>query len=342
MPNTQGQKGFQSVTSLVSFLSPNSLIYFNTINILNILKIINEMLPIIYHEKYDIPVPKAHSFVGSKFSDLFKNLQKQYSQNLEIFTPSFAPLENLKLSHDVDYINKVSKDALTREYLRLINLPWSNRLRERSFLEAEGTYLTAKTSLQTGLACHVGGGTHHAHYDHGFGFCVFNDLAYTAINLIKEKLVKKVLILDLDVHQGDGTIDICKNYSTIYTCSIHSESNFPYEKKQGWMDISLPSGLGDKEYLITLKNTLEKIQQQVKPDIVLYDAGVDVFEEDKLGNLTISLAGIRNRDKLVLEHYRKQRIPVATVIGGGYSKNHEELAKRHSIIFDTAIKNIAN
>ena len=140
----------------------------------------------------------------------------------------------------------------------------------------------------------------------------------------------------------DETIDICKKYSTIYTCSIHSESNFPYEKKQGWMDISLPSGVSDNEYLITLENTLEKIQQHVKPDIVLYDAGVDVFAEDKLGNLKISLEGIRNRDKLVLEHYSKQRIPVATVIGGGYSKNHVELANRHSVIFDTAIKNIAN
>lgn len=300
------------------------------------------MLPIIYHEKYDIPVPKAHSFVGSKFSDLFKNLQKQYSQNLKILTPSFAHLENLKLSHDVDYIKKVTKDELTKDYLRLINLPWSDRLRERSFLEAEGTYLTAKTSLQTGIACHVGGGTHHAHYDHGFGFCIFNDLAYTAINLIKEQLVKKVLILDLDVHQGDGTIDICKNYSSIYTCSIHSESNFPYEKKLGWMDISLPSGLEDNEYLITLENTLKKIQQHVTPDIVLYDAGVDVFKEDKLGNLKISLEGIKNRDKIVLDHFRKQHIPIATVIGGGYSKDYVELANRHSIIFDTAIKNMVN
>ena len=185
------------------------------------------MLPIIYHEKYDIPVPKAHSFVGSKFSDLFKNLQKQYLQNLKILTPSFAHLENLKLSHDVDYIKKVSKDELTKDYLRLINLPWSDRLRERSFLEAEGTYLTAKTSLQTGIACHVGGGTHHAHYDHGYGFCIFNDLAYTAIKLIKEKLVKKVLILDLPVHHGDGSLDISINHSSIYTFSNHSESIIP-------------------------------------------------------------------------------------------------------------------
>jgi acetoin utilization deacetylase AcuC-like enzyme len=296
------------------------------------------MLPIIYHENYDIPVPKAHSFVGTKFSDLFNNLQKKYSHNLDVLKPFPAQLNNLKESHDVDYINKVAKDELTKNYLKLINLPWSARLRDRSYLETEGTFLTAKTALDRGLACHVGGGTHHAHYDHGFGFCVFNDLAYTAIRLIKEKLVKQVLILDLDVHQGDGTIDICHKYSSIYTCSMHSETNFPYDKKQGWMDIGLPSHIEDHEYLNKLKETLEKIMQHITPDIVLYDAGVDIFRDDKLGNLQVSLEGIRQRDLMVLNHYRKLNIPVATVIGGGYSKDKEELAKRHSIIFETAIK----
>lgn len=296
------------------------------------------MLPIIYHENYDIPVPKAHSFVGTKFSDLFNHLQKKYSHNLDVLEPFPAQLNNLKESHDVDYINKVAKDELTKDYLKLINLPWSARLRDRSYLETEGTYLTAKTALDRGLACHVGGGTHHAHYDHGFGFCVFNDLAYTAIRLIKEKLVKQVLILDLDVHQGDGTIDICHKYSSIYTCSMHSETNFPYDKKQGWMDIGLPSHIEDHEYLNKLEETLEKIKQHITPDIVLYDAGVDIFQDDKLGNLQVSLEGIRQRDLMVLNHYRKLNTPVATVIGGGYSKDKEELAKRHSIIFETAIK----
>ena len=296
------------------------------------------MLPIIYHENYDIPVPKAHSFVGTKFSDLFNHLQKKYSHNLDVLEPFPAQLNNLKESHDVEYINKVAKDELTKDYLKLINLPWSARLRDRSYLETEGTYLTAKTALDRGLACHVGGGTHHAHYDHGFGFCVFNDLAYTAIRLIKEKLVKQVLILDLDVHQGDGTIDICHKYSSIYTCSMHSETNFPYDKKQGWMDIGLPSHIEDHEYLNKLEETLEKIKQHITPEIVLYDAGVDVFRDDKLGNLKVSLEGIRQRDLIVLDHYRKLNTPVATVIGGGYSKDKEELAERHSIIFETAIK----
>ena len=297
-----------------------------------------EPLPIVYHPKYDIPVPKIHSFVGSKFSDLFNNLQKKYSSNLNVLTPSSANLENLRQSHHIDYINKVNKDELTKDYLRLINLPWSERLRERSFLETEGTLLTAKLALKTGLACHVGGGTHHAHFHHGFGFCVFNDLAYTAINLLNQKLVKKVLILDLDVHQGDGTIDICQKYPSIFTCSIHSESNFPYEKKQGWMDVSLAAAIGDDEYLETLTKTLMLIQEQITPDIVLYDAGVDVFSNDKLGNLQLSFDGIKKRDQIVLDHFRNKNIPVATVIGGGYSKDNDELADRHSIIFEIALK----
>ena len=295
-------------------------------------------LPIIYHPHYDIPVPKIHSFVGNKFSDLFTYLQDHYFQNLDVLTPSSATFENLKKSHEIDFINKVTNDQLTKDHLRLINLPWSERLRVRSFLETEGTFLTAKKAIENGLACHVGGGTHHAHFDHGYGFCVFNDLAYTAINLIKEKLVTKVLILDLDVHQGDGTIDICKKYSSIYTCSIHSNGNFPYEKKQGWMDVSLPSAIGDDEYLETLKKTLQSIHEKITPDIVLYDAGVDIFLDDKLGNLKVSLDGIKQRDHMVLDHYRKKNIPIATVIGGGYSKDRQELASRHGIIFETAIK----
>ena len=295
-------------------------------------------LSIIYHQNYDIPVPKIHSFVGSKFSDLFRNLQKNYASSLNVITPSSAHLDKLKQVHQIDYINKVEESELTKDYLRLINLPWSDRLRERSFLETEGTLLTAKEALKNKIACHVGGGTHHAHYSYGYGFCVFNDLAYTAINLIEEKLVNNVLILDLDVHQGDGTIDICQNYSSIYTCSVHSNESFPFDKKKGCMDIALPAEIRDYEYLKTIEETLKKIKKQFTPDIVLYDAGVDVYENDKLGNLKISIEGIHQRDTMVLDHFLNHNIPIATVIGGGYSKNDSELAERHSIIFQNAIK----
>jgi len=294
-------------------------------------------LSIIYHQNYDIPVPKIHSFVGSKFSDLFHYLQKNYASSLNVITPSSAPLNKLKQAHQMDYINKVEENELTKDYLRLINLPWSDGLRERSFLETEGTLLTAKEALKNKIACHVGGGTHHAHYSYGYGFCVFNDLAYTAINLIEEKFVENVLILDLDVHQGDGTIDICHNHSSIYTCSVHSNESFPFDKKNGWMDIGLPAETNDGKYLKTIEDTLDKMKEQVTPDIVLYDAGVDVYENDKLGNFKISIEGIHQRDTMVLDHFLNRNIPIATVIGGGYSKNVSELAQRHSIIFENSI-----
>ena len=183
----------------------------------------------------------------------------------------------------------------------------------------------------------MGGGTHHAHRDHGLGFCVFYDLGYTAKNLIAEGHVEKVLILDLDVHQGDGTIDICQDDPHIFTCSIHSESNFPFEKKKGWMDIGLPAGTKDQAYLDTLSQTLDSIQSSLTPDLILFDAGIDVYTNDSLGNLELSIEGIQKRDQLVFEHFRGRSIPVATVIGGGYSQDRQELASRHGLIFESAI-----
>ena len=297
-----------------------------------------ELLSIIYHPNYDIPVPKIQSFVGSKFSDLFAYLQEKYASSLNVITPSFPNLENLEQIHHLDYINKIQQNNLTKDYLRLINLPWSNRLRERSFLEIEGTLLTAKQAIKNKIACHVGGGTHHAHFAYGYGFCIFNDLAYTAVNLIEENLVKNVLVLDLDVHQGDGTIDICQNHPSIYTCSVHSKDSFPFDKKKGWMDIGLPAEISDFEYLQIIEQTLRTIKEKITPDIVLYDAGVDVYANDKLGNFKISLEGIHKRDRIVLDHFLNRNIPIATVIGGGYSKNIDELAERHSIIFENAIQ----
>ena len=294
-------------------------------------------LNITYHPDYDIPVPTNHRFVGSKFSNLFNYLKRQsYFSHCKITQPQKANEVRLQRSQSSYYINKVKEDNLSKEEIRKINLPWSNRLKERSFLAIEGTLNAAKLALQTGIACHVGGGTHHAHHSYGYGFCIFNDLAYTAINLIEEGYVKSVLILDLDVHQGDGTIDICQNYPSIYTCSIHSESNFPFEKKKGWIDVAIPAGSGDDFYLLQLQKTLDDIKHRISPDIVLYDSGIDVFVGDGLGNLEITREGIIKRDEMVLGNFRNRNIPVATVIGGGYSSDIDELASRHAIIFNVA------
>ena len=298
-------------------------------------------LNITYHPEYDIPVPPKHRFVGTKFSDLFSYLQSQtYFLKFQVTQPQRASKERLLRAHSLSYVDKIYEERLSDNDLKKINLPWSTQLRNRSFLAIEGTYQAAKLALNYGIACHVGGGTHHAHHDYGFGFCVFNDLAYTALNLIEEDHVKSVLILDADVHQGDGTIDICQSHPSIYTCSIHSESNFPFEKKQGWLDMSIPAGSNDGHYLTKINQILKEIDNRISPDIVLYDAGIDIFKEDGLGNLNISRKGIIQRDQIILEYFKNKRIPVTTVIGGGYSIDPYELASRHSIIFETALEMI--
>ena len=294
-------------------------------------------IPILYNDAYDINVPIGHRFNGTKFSKLANQLQKSdFYQRLDFHQSSPVRYQDVLLTHAVDYVQRVVDRTLSREEVRQINLPINTQLIKRSFLALNGTYTTALKALDEGVACHAAGGTHHAHYSNGLGFCVFNDLAFTALNLIEHGLAKKVLILDLDVHQGDGTIDICHDKNGIYTCSLHCEQNFPFQKRQGTRDVSLDNHLEDTAYLNKLHITLKEISKEFMPDIVLYDAGVDVFFGDQLGNLDLTLEGIFKRDCNVLEHFKSRKVPVATVIGGGYSPCDSDVAKRHLSIFRAA------
>ena len=294
-------------------------------------------IPILYNDAYDIIVPIGHRFNGTKFSKLANQLQKSdFYQRLDFHQSSPVRYQDVLRTHDVDYVQRVVDRALSREEVRQINLPINTQLIKRSFLALNGTYTTALKALDEGVACHAAGGTHHAHYSKGLGFCVFNDLAFTALNLIEHGSAKKVLILDLDVHQGDGTIDICHDKNGIYTCSLHCEQNFPFQKRQGTRDVSLDNHLEDTAYLNKLHITLKEISKEFMPDIVLYDAGVDVFFGDQLGNLDLTLEGIFKRDCNVLEHFKSRKVPVATVIGGGYSPCDSDIAKRHLSIFRAA------
>ena len=294
-------------------------------------------IPILNNDAYDINVPIGHRFNGTKFSKLANQLQKSdFYQRLDFQQSSPVRYQDVLRTHDVDYVQRVVDRALSREEVRQINLPINTQLIKRSFLALNGTYTTALKALDEGVACHAAGGTHHAHYSKGLGFCVFNDLAFTALNLIEHGSAKKVLILDLDVHQGDGTIDICHDKNGIYTCSLHCEQNFPFQKRQGTRDVSLENHLEDTAYLNKLHITLKEISKEFMPDIVLYDAGVDVFFGDQLGNLDLTLEGIFKRDCNVLEHFKSRKVPVATVIGGGYSPCDSDIAKRHLSIFRAA------
>jgi acetoin utilization deacetylase AcuC-like enzyme len=206
----------------------------------------------------------------------------------------------------------------------------------RTFTAPLGTLQTARLALKSGLACHLAGGTHHAHSDFGSGFCMVNDLAFTAQTLIQNREVTNVLIFDLDVHQGDGTAAMLAHQPYAFTCSIHCEKNFPFRKSPSDLDIGLANNMQDAEYLGIVDDTLQFLLHELNPDLVLYDAGVDIWQEDGLGKLDISWQGIEKRDHIVLKRCLANNTPVATVIGGGYDRDHQRLAKRHGIVIEQA------
>ena len=295
----------------------------------------NAKLPIIYHPSYDIPLPENHRFPGTKYSALIKELETTgLIENYLKYLPKPATVEYLSIAHDPVYIRAIETGNLSKQQQTKLGLPWSEILLQRSFLAPSGTLLAAQLALQTGVACHAAGGTHHAHWDFGAGFCVFNDLAYAARALIAMKLAKRILILDCDVHQGDGTASILSNDMDIFTCSIHCAENYPQKKAKSDLDFPIPRGSGDEEYLSTLAQCLNELDRiNFMPDLILYDAAVDVHNNDKLGFLKMTSDGIYHRDQVVLSHFKDRQVPVATTIGGGYGETHEEVAQRHSIVF---------
>ena len=296
-------------------------------------------LNVVYNHNYDIPLPNGHRFVGTKFSDLYNHIKdSDIYKNLIIHKSIEAPISDVQCVHNSEYVLNVKQGNLSRADERKINLPWSKRLARRSFLAIQGTLQTSQLALENGVACHLAGGTHHAFKDCGSGFCVFNDLAYASISLLNQKKVKKILILDLDVHQGDGTASICENIDNIFTCSIHCKNNFPFDKKNSNLDVPIDDEVNDLNYINILTKTLDQIESNFKPDIVFYDAGVDVHSNDDLGNLNLTDDGIKKRDEIVCEYFKEKKVPLCTVIGGGYSKNRQELASRHFSIFETVSK----
>jgi len=299
------------------------------------------MLPLVYHENYSYPFPEDHRFVMSKFRRLYTVLKESGICSLNehnIYTPQTASIDELSIAHDPSYLTSLVGNEVCPKAWRRVGLPWSKALIERTLSAPNGTMLTAKLATQHGIACHLAGGTHHAHKDYGSGFCIVNDLAYTALSLLRQGQAKRVLIFDCDVHQGDGTASILSNEDDAYTCSIHCEKNFPFRKTESDIDIGLPLYMEDDDYLEVVDNTLERLLYQLSPDIVLYDAGVDVWEHDALGKLNISWKGIEQRDQLVLKKCLEHGVPVATVIGGGYDKDHDRLARRHAIVVEQAHK----
>jgi acetoin utilization deacetylase AcuC-like enzyme len=272
-----------------------------------------------------------------KFGLLLEHLQTLGIASADnVYRPGKARLDLLELAHCPNYLNKFISGRLSDKEVRRMGLPWSEGLVRRTLISPNGTFLTASLALRNGLACHLAGGTHHAHYDFASGYCILNDLAIAALALVRQSKVKRVLIFDCDVHQGDGTATILQDVAEITTCSIHCEKNFPHRKAVSDIDVEVKKGVGDQEYLNIVTDTLNRALNRSQPDLVIFDAGVDVFEDDPLGMLNISLEGIRAREAMVIKTVRDLGIPLATVIGGGYDKDQAALARRHAIVVEEA------
>ena len=297
------------------------------------------MLSLVSHPDYDIPLPDGHRFPSTKFSALMARLAADgILDHFTLHHPGPASADDLARTQDPAYIEAIAAGTLDAAALRVLGLTWSRVLANRSFLAVNGTLLAARQALLHGLACHAAGGTHHAHFGHGAGYCVFNDLAYSAVSLLEEGTVRRVLILDCDVHQGDGTARILEGWDAAFTCSMHCKANYPARKATSNLDVEVPRGAGNDEYIAILGTTLAELESRLPaPDLVLYDAGVDVHADDRLGLLSLDYDGIRSRDEMVLRHFRSRGVPVATVIGGGYGTDLEEVAFRHSLVFHVAL-----
>lgn len=294
-------------------------------------------LAVVFHPDYVAPLPDGHRFPMEKFRLLRDLLLKdEIVTTNKIFTPKLPTSQQLASVHTEEYIQAYCDGTLEYRAQRRIGLPWSNAIAQRTQIAVGGTILTAKLALEYGCACNTAGGTHHAFPNYGSGFCIFNDLAVTARVLLQEGKVKKILILDCDVHQGDGTAFIFRNEPRVFTFSMHCEANFPGKKQISDLDVPLPVGLDDDGYLQILASHLDNLLNTVKPDLVLYDAGVDTHVNDRLGKLALSDRGIYRRERMVLSSCLAGGYPVASVIGGGYGKDLNSLVYRHSLLHRAA------
>ncbi|MFN9360844.1 MAG: histone deacetylase [Pseudanabaena sp.] len=294
-------------------------------------------LPIAYHPNYVAPIANTNRFPMEKFRLLHEMLIVDGVARLEqFFTPELPDLEEIALVHDRDYVDAYWTGNLDPKAQRRIGLPWSPELAYRTRIAVGGTLLTSRLAIAHGLACNTAGGTHHAFPSYGSGFCIFNDLAIASRVLLQEGLVKKILIVDLDVHQGDGTALIFQDEPNVFTFSMHCQINFPSIKQISDRDVPLREGMEDDEYLRTLANYLPDLLTEFQPDLVLYDAGVDPHIGDRLGKLALTDAGIFRRDMQVLSTCVSQGFPVACVIGGGYCEDMRSLVYRHSLLHRAA------
>lgn len=295
------------------------------------------MTELVYHAIYsELSLPTRHRFPIGKYRGIQQALI-DHGISASGFTRA-SPIDVSLLcdSFCPTYVQSLVNGELDTKAMRRIGFPWSEQLIKRSLTAVGGTLLTGQLALAHGLAINLTGGYHHAFNDYGSGFCLFNDLYLCAQSMLDKPEIDRVLIVDLDVHQGDGTAKLAEGDDRIITLSIHCEKNFPYRKQQSDMDFALAKNTGDHEYLDTLRIALSMALDYYRPDAVIYDAGVDIHQDDDLGLFDVTTEGIYQRDKWVIDTCQKKGLPLACVIGGGYQRNTADLVEIHLQLFKAA------
>ena len=287
-------------------------------------------LPVVNHEDYFAKIGDDHKFPINKFGELANYLIKNKIVK-KFHKPYPCSDETLKRAHSEKYIKDIKNKTLDENGVKKIGFPLVDSVVQRSLVATGGTVLAAKLAISNRLACNTAGGSHHATFDSGAGYCVFNDVAVAAQYLLDRGLAKKILIVDLDVHQGNGNSDIFKNNKSVFTFSMHSKSNYPAKKSISDLDVELEDNIEDLEYTNSLKSCLDQLNKE-KFDFVFYIAGVDVHFNDRLGKLKISDEGIKTRDEIVIENFFSKNIPLCGVLGGGYNKDFNKLVELHSYL----------
>lgn len=295
------------------------------------------MLKIANHPIYQHPLPEGHRFPMEKYTLLPQQLLYEGTCSIDnFFEPIIPNNKHFFTVHTPEYFFDLLNITLSQKAARKIGFPLSEALIKREMIIADGTMKASEFAIENGIAMNIAGGTHHAFSNRGEAFCMLNDQAIGAKYLQQKNAIKKILIVDLDVHQGNGTAEIFRNDRSIFTFSMHGKSNYPFTKEKSDLDIGLENGTKDAEYLSILKETLPKLINQEKPDFIYYLCGVDVIESDKLGKLSLSINGCKERDRFVLETCFKDQIPVMCSMGGGYSPNINTIIDAHANTFRLA------
>ena len=284
-----------------------------------------------YCEGYCVPLPEQHPFPMGKFSALQHILLREgLIQDKDIVVPEQATWDDLRLVHTRDYLHKLAQGGLSRKEERRLGLPWSEALVRRSRLAVGGTLQAARMALKDSISANLAGGTHHAFPSFGEGFCVLNDVAVAIAVLRREEVIERALVIDLDVHQGNGTAVACQDEEAVYTFSMHGEKNFPFVKERSSLDVGLDDGLTDGEYVEIMAAHLPKVLEAAQADIVFYLAGVDLVAGDRYGRLALSRAGLRARDRMVLERVKATGAALVLLLSGGYAPTPQDTADLHA------------